>query len=1238
MVVQLSGANHEAKSLVVGGTVEVVENAVVDKSLSTDWIVVDGGIFRIGTEVNPYDTNTFTLTLEGDNPTQNLPALGISDNDAFLLVRSGGSLQLFGEPQRSWTQLGTTAMAGTSSITLKQSVTWAVGDEIVIASTTFEMNEAETRTIVAVSGDQRTVTLDSPLTYTHFGELQNYNDGAGTNYTLDERAEVGLLSRNIKIQGDADSAVDGIGGNLMFLATAGAIHIDGVEFYHMGQKARLGRYPIHWHLAGDREGDYIENSSIHHTFNRALTIHGAHNILVSQTVAYDHIGHGYFLEDAVETGNRFYYNLGLVTREPQPGEELLPSDLGPKQFQISGPGTFWITNPNNELVGNVAAGSQTGSGFWYALPSTALGLSSNNSQYNDVNPRETPLGIFRYNRAHSNAVGLDVDGGPEQFSGVPESSHYSPPEIANFSGFTAFANSKNGVYFRGTSNIHLPDARLADNVQGTMFAFGQTISDSLIVGVSDNDFGGPTKHGFAVYDGPNTVTNVHFAGFNNPGAGLFTVIGAAERHVHHVFEGITFDDPATPFSFPDTVDNNTIARNWGFSLYDEDGSLTGTAGQSVVYDHPMMRSDGDVVFPDWQKAAVSGRQFGHLRLMYDLSPAELPLVTVARTGGPGEDVVFSDPLLDTTFNQLGVIMNTDFTYTFNYDTSLVSDTIDIKIEEVKSGDFVYVRVNNPWEWVEVTDAAAKVSEQDVRDSNSTAYFTVPGGDVFLKLVVESDSDYETIELLQSTIPRDLTVDTIVDELDADTGPGDLSLREAIDLANARVGFDVITFAPTLDGQTVLLVLGSLTISDSVSIDASSLAGGLTIDASGNDPTPDMNNGDGSFIFYIRDGSFLTNIDVQLRALALTGGDTDGSGGAIVTTDSLTLIDSAVFGNASTKYGGGIMVLVFPQASTTIINSTISGNQANYGGGGIAFQMSIDGTATIRNSTITNNTADADSSGDRTGGGLFVVGSVGPSISHTIVAGNFLGGGADDDISGPVQSGSANNLVGVGTGAIGISDGSNGNHIGSTTTPIDPMLGPLAGNGGPTLTHALLSGSAAIDAGDPTAVAGVGGIPLFDQRGALFDRVLGAAMDIGAFEFTPITGDGNADGTVDGLDYLLWANFFGDDPAQDPPGAPANGDYNEDGMVDGADYLVWVEHYGAGAAASIATVAGQTSTPSVDELKAVDAVLEDGYDASGATVADDRAVRQWQLSRAFDSVLERVTGSRRAEKRATVALR
>ena len=62
-----------------------------------------------------------------------------------------------------------------------------------------------------------------------------------------------------------------------------------------------------------------------------------------------------------------------------------------------------------------------------------------------------------------------------------------------------------------------------------------------------------------------------------------------------------------------------------------------------------------------------------------------------------------------------------------------------------------------------------------------------------------------------------------------------------------------------------------------------------------------------------------------------------------------------------------------------------------------------------------------------------------------------------------------------------------------------MLGPLADNGGPTFTHALLPGSPAIDAGDPAAVAGVGNVPLYDQRGFAFSRVAGGRIDIGAFE-------------------------------------------------------------------------------------------------------------------------------------------
>jgi hypothetical protein len=68
---------------------------------------------------------------------------------------------------------------------------------------------------------------------------------------------------------------------------------------------------------------------------------------------------------------------------------------------------------------------------------------------------------------------------------------------------------------------------------------------------------------------------------------------------------------------------------------------------------------------------------------------------------------------------------------------------------------------------------------------------------------------------------------------------------------------------------------------------------------------------------------------------------------------------------------------------------------------------------------------------------------------------------------------------------------------------------------------------------------------------------------------PTPGDGNGDGHIDGLDYLIWAGFYGDDPAQDPPGAPANGDFNGDNVVSGLDYLVWAGNFGMGPNDSLA---------------------------------------------------------------------
>ena len=116
-------------------------------------------------------------------------------------------------------------------------------------------------------------------------------------------------------------------------------------------------------------------------------------------------------------------------------------------------------------------------------------------------------------------------------------------------------------------------------------------------------------------------------------------------------------------------------------------------------------------------------------------------------------------------------------------------------------------------------------------------------------VVGTRIDMGAVE--QTGVP--LVVDTLVDESDGDYRRGDVSLREAIELANAQAGADVVEFDPGLfaaGAGTILLTHGELKVTDSLTINGPG-AELLTIDASGNDPTPDVNNGDGSRVFNIR---------------------------------------------------------------------------------------------------------------------------------------------------------------------------------------------------------------------------------------------------------------------------------------------------------------------------------------------------------------------------------------------------
>jgi hypothetical protein len=329
---------------------------------------------------------------------------------------------------------------------------------------------------------------------------------------------------------------------------------------------------------------------------------------------------------------------------------------------------------------------------------------------------------------------------------------------------------------------------------------------------------------------------------------------------------------------------------------------------------------------------------------------------------------------------------------------------------------------------------------------------------------------------------------VVTNLD-DSGTG--SLRQAVIDANTNAGADVITFQPGLTG-TIHLTTGEIAITDSVDIQGPG-ARLLAIDSTAR-------------IFNIN-GS----IDVGISGLTLTGAKATSNGGAIANnTANVTLDSDTLSGNSTTNEGGAIFHNanggVFTIKNSTlsgnmankagaiysvgfnlvIINSTISGNKAADSVGGIKLEFAF---ASISNSTVSGNSAKFSQ-----GGILAGTGNNRLDLVSTIVANNTDVTGASDlaRFAGTVNA--SNSLIGQSL-AVGVINGTNvGNEIG-----VDPLLGALANNGGPTNTQALNAGSPAIDTGsNPLGL-------LNDQRGPGFKREFGPGPDIGAFELQPIHG-------------------------------------------------------------------------------------------------------------------------------------
>lgn len=286
---------------------------------------------------------------------------------------------------------------------------------------------------------------------------------------------------------------------------------------------------------------------------------------------------------------------------------------------------------------------------------------------------------------------------------------------------------------------------------------------------------------------------------------------------------------------------------------------------------------------------------------------------------------------------------------------------------------------------------------------------------------------------------------------------------------------------------------------------------------GQGATLDLSNTVGR-AFYINAGGTL-----ELHNFTISGGDTNSSGGAVsVQNGSLIAHNMTFTGNESGFWGGAIHVNT--GSTATLTNTTISGNTGRFGGG-----IALSGNITLNHVTITGNHS------EQSGGGLYLLSGASATVGNSIISGNTRQFDFEaNDCAGFIISNGYNVF------------GYNGSSDGCTASSDDVVPGgalntvlntTLATNGGDTATHALVSGSAAIDL-VPVIACSIA----TDQRGVA--RPLGAACDAGAFEFGNSPYDIDSDGVVTPLDVIYVINRLGE--------SGGLADVNNSGLVDATD--------------------------------------------------------------------------------------
>ncbi len=323
---------------------------------------------------------------------------------------------------------------------------------------------------------------------------------------------------------------------------------------------------------------------------------------------------------------------------------------------------------------------------------------------------------------------------------------------------------------------------------------------------------------------------------------------------------------------------------------------------------------------------------------------------------------------------------------------------------------------------------------------------------------------------------------------------DAQLGKAIGECAAGKGTDLIDFSSSLSGATIYLVSGLPSIAANAIIDGSLLASKITIDGAGHGSVFSVNSEVNVYLGSLTiahgnasNGGGIHNSGTLTVEKNLFDGNTAGSGGGGIYNDGSLTITNSAFSNNTASIGGAI---INNNGTLIVINNTFNNNSANNDGGGIS---NSNGTITITNSTFNGNSAN-------NGGGLGNLGTltlINSTFSNNSAVGS--GGGIRNDgtlnytntiLANSTNGGDCSNNSMINTNINNLVEDSSC----SASLSGDPLLGPLANNGGFTETMALLAGSPAINAGTNTVC------PSTDQRGLNHSD---GQCDIGAYEYVYI---------------------------------------------------------------------------------------------------------------------------------------